>query len=196
MPPTEAMEDITYAGMMTRWVDPAGAKAPIFGAGVDVVTTATPLAYMKTGEVVPYSVGEVFIGPIGGSMGETSALLLLIGFGYLLLRKVISARIPVAFIGTVFVLALVKGGFMFGLAEILAGGVFLGAIFMATDYVTTPINKYGKMVFAFGCGLITVFIRYFGGYPEGVSFAILIMNILVPYIDKLTKHKVYGGKKA
>ena len=129
-------------------------------------------------------------------MGETSALALLIGFIYLLVRKVITWHTPVAFIGTVFVLALVKGGFEFGLAQILAGGVFLGAIFMATDYVTTPQTPWGRIIFGVGCGLITCLIRFFGNYPEGVSFSILLMNILTPYISVWTAKKPLGGVDA
>ena len=129
-------------------------------------------------------------------MGETSALALLIGFVYLLCRKVISWHTPVAFIGTVFVLALIKGGFTYGLAQILAGGVFLGAIFMATDYVTTPQTPWGRIIFGVGCGLITCLIRFFGNYPEGVSFSILLMNILTPYISVWTAKKPLGGVDA
>ena len=143
-----------------------------------------------------YSLLNLFLGTVGGSMGETSALALLIGFVYLLCRRVITWHTPVAFIGTVFVLALVKGGFMFGLAEILAGGVFLGAIFMATDYVTTPQTPWGRVIFGIGCGLITCLIRFFGNYPEGVSFSILLMNILTPYISNWTAKKPLGGVEA
>ncbi|MBE7017856.1 MAG: RnfABCDGE type electron transport complex subunit D [Ruminococcaceae bacterium] len=179
---------IAFAGTMTTWA------APNFCFGADAVSAATPLAVLKEGG--SYSLLNLFIGTVGGSMGETSALALLIGFVYLLCRKVISWHTPVAFIGTVFVLALVKGGFMFGLAEILAGGVFLGAIFMATDYVTTPQTPWGRVIFGIGCGLITCLIRFFGNYPEGVSFSILLMNILTPYISNWTAKKPLGGVEA
>ncbi len=179
---------IAFAGTMTTWA------APNFTIGADVVSGATPLAIMKDGS--SYSLINLFIGTVGGSMGETSALALLIGFVYLLCRKVISWHTPVAFIGTVFVLALIKGGFVFGLAEILAGGLFLGAIFMATDYVTTPQTPWGRVIFGVGCGLITCLIRFFGNYPEGVSFSILLMNILTPYISNWTAKKPLGGVEA
>ena len=179
---------IAFAGTMTTWA------APNFYFGADAVSAATPLAVLKEGG--SYSLLNLFIGTVGGSMGETSALALLIGFVYLLCRKVISWHTPVAFIGTVFVLALVKGGFVFGLAEILAGGVFLGAIFMATDYVTTPQTPWGRVIFGIGCGLITCLIRFFGNYPEGVSFSILLMNILTPYISNWTAKKPLGGVDA
>ena len=133
---------------------------------------------------------------MGGSLGETSARALLIGGVYLIVRKVISWHTPVAFIGTVFVLALIKGGFDFAVCEILAGGLFLGAFFMATDYVTSPSTKWGRVIFGIGCGLITCLIRFFGNYPEGVSFSILLMNILTPYISKWTASKPLGGVKA
>ena len=195
-----AMLVASYAGMMTRWVDPAGVKAPIIGAGVDVVTAATPLAYMKTGEVVPYSVGEVFIGTIGGSMGEVSALCLLIGGLYLVWRKVINIQIPAAYIGTVAVLSLLfpksGSGLEWMLYSIFGGGVFLGAFFMATDYATSPVTKKGQVIFGIGCGLITVLIRYFGSYNEGVCYSIMIMNLLVALIDKYTKPSRFGVVKS
>ena len=178
---------IAFAGTMTTF-------APT-NFGVDAVSVATPLAAMKGG-TVDASILDLFLGNVAGSMGETSALALLLGFGYLLVRRVISWHTPVAFIGTVFVLALAKGGVMFGLAEILAGGVFLGAIFMATDYVTTPQTPWGRVIFGVGCGLITCLIRFFGNYPEGVSFSILLMNILTPYISNWTAKKALGGVDA
>lgn len=173
---------IAFAGAMTTWT------APNFA---DSVSGATPLAMLGDGKSV--SIMSLFIGNVGGSMGETSALALLIGGCYLIVRKVISWHTPAAFIATVFVLALIKGGFAFGAAEIFAGGLFLGAIFMATDYSTTPSTKSGQVVFGIGCGLITCLIRFFGNYPEGVSFSILLMNILTPYISKWTASKPLGG---
>ena len=177
---------IAFAGTMTTWA------APNFAA--DVVSGATPLAVLKGGETV--SILPLFLGNVGGSLGETSALALLIGGVYLIVRKVISWHTPVAFIATVFVLSLIKGGFTFAVCEILAGGLFLGAFFMATDYVTTPSTKWGRVIFGIGCGLITCLIRFFGNYPEGVSFSILLMNILTPYISKWTASKPLGGVKA
>ena len=162
---------------------------------VDTVAGATPLA----SETVP-SLFDLFFGLHGGAIGETCSLALLIGLVYLLVRKVITWHIPVSFIGSVFVLSFLMEGFNFNsaLVAILSGGLFIGAIFMATDYVTSPATWSGKLIFGIGAGLITFLIRYFGVYPEGVSFAILFMNILTPYIDRWTKHKVFGtgGKKA
>ena len=161
----------------------------------DVVAGATPLVQLANGESVELM--TLLLGKHGGSIGETCAIALLLGFVYLLVRRVISWQIPVSFIGSVFVFSLLKeGDAAKALALTLSGGLLIGAIFMATDYVTSPTTPWGKIIFGVGCGLITFLIRYFGSYPEGVSFAILIMNIVVPYIDKLTKHRVYGGKKA
>lgn len=176
---------IAFSGTMTSWT------IPNFS---DATSTATPLVAMKTG-AVDTGILELFLGNVGGTIGETSALALLIGGVYLLAKKVISWHTPVAFIGTVFVLSLIKGGFVFAVAEILAGGLFLGAFFMATDYVTTPSTKKGMLVFGIGCGLITCLIRFFGSYPEGVSFSILLMNILTPFISKWTATKPLGGAK-
>ena len=186
---------IAFAGSMTTWALPNFTLVDVAsGASIDAASGATPLAVLGAGGEV--SLLDLFVGTVGGSMGETSALALLIGFVYLLCRRVISWHTPVAFIGTVFVLALIKGGFTFGLAQILAGGVFLGAIFMATDYVTTPQTPWGRVIFGVGCGLITCLIRFFGNYPEGVSFSILLMNILTPYISGWTAKKALGGVDA
>lgn len=182
---------IAFAGTMTTWAEPNFTLGTV---SADAVSGATPLAVISAGGSV--SMLDLFVGTVGGSMGETSALALLIGFIYLLVRRVISWHTPVAFIGTVFVLALVKGGFGYGLAQILAGGLFLGAIFMATDYVTTPQTAWGRIIFGVGCGLITCLIRFFGNYPEGVSFSILLMNILTPYISSWTAKKPLGGVDA
>ena len=176
---------ISFAGPMTTWTNPNF---------VDGVTSATPLAQLKLGQTV--SIPDLLLGTVGGSMGETCAVALLVGGVYLIVRKVISWHTPVAFIGTVFLLSLVSGGFSFALCEILAGGLLLGAFFMATDYVTTPSTVKGRFVFGVGCGLITCLIRFFGNYPEGVSFSILLMNILTPYINKWTASKPLGGVKA
>ena len=163
---------------------------------VDTASSATPLAQIAEGEAV--SLTDLLLGTTGGSIGETCAIALLIGFVYLLARRVISWHIPVTFVGTVFVLSFFMEGLnaFNALALILSGGLLIGAIFMATDYVTSPATAWGKVIFGVGAGLITFMIRYFGVYIEGVSFAILFMNILTPYIEKLTARKIFGGVKA
>ena len=159
----------------------------------ELVAGATPLEIINNGvEGTLPSLLDMFLGNRGGAIGETCAIALLLGGAYLVARKVINWHTPVIFIGTVFVISLIaKGSFELALYEVLGGGLLLGAIFMATDYSTTPINKYGKMVFALGCGLITCLIRFLGAYSEGVSFAILLMNILSPYIEKLCATKPF-----
>jgi electron transport complex protein RnfD len=168
---------------------------PAFPQGADAVSGATPLAELAAGKQPELM--DLFLGNIGGCIGETCTLALLIGGVYLLARKVIMWHTPVAFIGTAFLftLAVEGGNIETSLAWILSGGLFLGAIFMATDYVTSPATPLGRIVFGVGAGLITVLIRFWGVYPEGVSFAILIMNILNPFIDSLTARKLFGGKK-
>ena len=171
----------------------AMAKAA-FPTGVDATSGATPLASETATPIM-----ELFLGTHGGAIGETCALALLIGLAYLLIRRVVTWQIPLAFVGTVFLASFfMEGDPMVALAAILSGGLFIGAFFMATDYVTSPATLWGKIIFGVGAGLITFLIRYFGMYPEGVSFAILFMNILTPYISSWTKHKVFGtgGKKA
>ncbi|MBQ9151113.1 MAG: RnfABCDGE type electron transport complex subunit D, partial [Clostridia bacterium] len=162
---------------------------------VDAVSSATPLASEEA-----TSLTDLFLGLHGGAIGETCALALLIGGAYLLIRRVITWHVPVAFVGTVFLASFFMEGMdpMAALAAVLSGGLLIGAFFMATDYVTSPATPWGKIIFGVGAGLITFLIRYFGVYPEGVSFAILFMNILTPYISSWTKHKVFGtgGKKA
>ena len=164
---------------------------------VDTASSATPLAQMAENGNAP-ALKDLLLGTTGGAIGETCAIALLVGFAYLLIRRVITWHIPVAFVGSVFVLSFLMEGFdvMRALALVLSGGLLIGAIFMATDYVTSPPTAAGKIIFGVGAGLITFLIRYFGVYPEGVSFAILFMNILNPYIEKLTAHKVFGGKRA
>lgn len=164
-----------------------------FPKALDTVAGATPLAELAAGTVP--SLKDLFLGNVGGTIGETCSLALLIGAAYLLIRKVISWHIPVSFIATVFVFSLCVEGFDFttALAWVLSGGLILGAFFMATDYVTSPTTPLGSIIFGIGAGLITSLIRFWGGYPEGVSFAILLMNILNPFIDKLTARKVFGG---
>ena len=159
---------------------------------VDAVAGATPLQ----AETMP-SLVDLFFGNYGGAIGETSTAALLLGGVYLLVRRVISWHIPVTFIGAVFVFSLFMEGFnaVDALSLILSGGVFIGAIFMATDYTTSPSTSWGKVIFGLGAGVLTCLIRYFGTYPEGVSFAILFMNILTPYISRWTRRKVFtaGG---
>ncbi len=163
---------------------------------VDAVSSSTPLGVLNAGGKMP-SMLDMLLGLHSGAMGETCAIALLIGGIYLLIRKVISWRTPVAFIGTVFLFTLiVSGDVTFALYHVLSGGLFLGAIFMATDYATTPVTHWGKIIFGVGCGILTVLIRLWGSYPEGVSFAILFMNILTPYIEKWTAKKPFGGVKA
>ena len=162
---------------------------------LDAVAGATPLARAANGETV--NIVNLLLGTHGGAIGEACAIALIWGFLYLLVSRVITWHIPVTVVGSVFALSfLMEGNPMDALALILSGGLLLGAIFMATDYVTSPVTPWGKVIFGLGCGLLTFLIRYFGTYTEGVAFAILIMNILTPYIDKLTAHKVFGGKKA
>ena len=179
--------------MLLAFSSVAGGAKP---AVVELVSSATPLELLAQGAENAPSLMELFLGLHGGAIGETCCLALLLGFAWLLFRRVIKWHVPVIFIGTVFVLYLVfTGSFQMALAEILAGGLFIGAIFMATDYVTSPITLKGKMVFALGCGLVTFIIRYFCAYPEGVSFSILAMNILTPYIEKFTANTPLGGSK-
>ena len=163
-----------------------------FPVVVDTVAGATPLS-LAEGDAAP-SLLDLFLGVHGGAIGETCAVALLIGGIYLIVRRVITWQIPVAFIGTVFVCSLFMESFNFtgALSMILSGGLMIGAIFMATDYVTSPVTAWGKIIFGIGAGLITFLIRYYGVYPEGVSFAILFMNIITPYINSWTKHKVFG----
>ena len=176
----------------------AGGVATNFQSA-DLVASATPMAIINNdmpGELP--SLLDMLIGNRGGAIGETCAIALILGGVYLIARKVISWHTPVVFIASVFILSLIiKQDFTIALYEILSGGLLISAIFMATDYSTTPINKLGKVVFAFGCAVITVLIRFFGAYPEGVSFAILIMNILTPYIEKWCAKRPFGkaGKK-
>ena len=162
---------------------------------VDTVAGATPLPSIAEGKTP--ELFDLFFGLTGGAIGETCAFALLIGFLYLLIRRVITWHIPVSFVGSVFLFSFFMEGFdaMQALSLILSGGLMIGAIFMATDYVTSPSTAKGKLIFGIGAGFITFMIRYFGVYPEGVSFAILLMNILTPYIDSLTAHKVFGGRK-
>ena len=167
----------------------------VFPVGMDAASGATPLAELAEDKTL--NLMDLFLGKCGGALGETCAVALLIGGVYLIVRKVITWHIPVAFIGTTFLftLALEGGNIETTLAWVLSGGLMIGAFFMATDYVTSPSTAKGKLIFGIGAGVITVLIRFFGGYPEGVSFAILLMNIVNPFIDSATQRKLFGGKK-
>ena len=184
--------------IMTTWAVPAARSKVVDGA-----TMATPLSIMKAGEALPdyFSYGNMLLGTMPGCIGEVSAIALLIGGAYLIIRKVISWRIPVSFIGTVAVITLLfprHGGFFdvnWMLQNLLSGGLLLGAIFMATDYSSSPVTLNGQLLYGFGCGALTVLIRYFGGYPEGVSYAILIMNLCAWAIDKGTRSRQFGVSK-
>ena len=160
---------------------------------VDAVSSATPLAEAAEG-AISATLPELLLGLRGGSIGETCSLALIAGGIYLICRHVITWHIPVAFVGSVYILSFIAEGFdaTRALLLTLSGGLLIGAIFMATDYVTSPATSWGKIIFGVGAGLITFIIRKFGIYPEGVSFAILFMNILTPYIDSWTRHKVFG----
>ena len=188
----------SWAGAMSTWVVP-GSQLPLLG-GVDVVTSATPMAYLHEnnlqGLMEAYDLQDMLVGFIGGSLGEVSALLLLLGGVWMIFRKIITWYIPVSYIGTVAVLTFLfpRGNdpMPWMLYNLLGGGLLLGAFFMATDYVTSPVSHRGQVIFGIGCGLVTVFIRYFGSYNEGVCYAILVMNLTVWIIDKHTKPSRFG----
>jgi electron transport complex protein RnfD len=194
---------ISFPVQMTTWVKPS----PLFSGVADAVTTATPLGAMKThlmvkGTLEGFTMGDLwnpFIGNMGGCIGETSVIALLIGAGFLLYRGYISWHIPVTFIGTVFILSglfwlINPGQHMNPLFHVLTGGLVLGAFYMATDMVTSPVTYPGMMIFGAGCGAITIVIRLFGGYPEGVSYSILLMNAATPLIDRYTQPKTFGWR--
>ena len=164
--------------------------------GTDAVTTATPLALYGAQEAPDLL--TLFIGTHGGCIGEVCGAALIAGFIYLLIRKVITPSITAGFIGTVAVIMFIAGGFSlhYMMYQILSGGLLLGAIFMATDYTTSPVNERGRWIFGIGCGIITCIIRLFGSLAEGVSFAIILMNILVPHIEKLTADRPFGVSRA
>lgn len=197
-----------FGGLGQNFMNPAlGARAFLiisFGGYMannwylDDVATVTPLSVLKDGGNLTDlpALSEVFIGQIPGSIGETSVLALLLGAIYLMIRKIISWRIPIIYIGTVAILTLIFGGYGFNLEfltyHIFSGGLILGAFFMATDYASSPVTPLGQIIFGIGLGVITVVIRLFGGYPEGVSFAILFMNLFVPIIERFTIPKAFG----
>lgn len=187
---------VSFPTAMARWV------APFEHAwSADAVTQATPMASLAAGgnavsDSLP-SLSQMLFGLHGGSMGEVCSAALLLGGAYLLIRRVISPIIPVAYLGTValWMLAAGHGDLTFVAYELLGGGLLLGAIFMATDYTTSPITAKGKWIFGIGCGIITSVIRLYGSLPEGVSFSIILMNILVPHIERLTKPRAFGAEK-
>lgn len=181
---------LSFSSAMTTWTAPFAYQ----GTAADAVTSATPLA--ASPEQMPELL-DMFLGVRLGCMGETCVLALLIGGIYLVVRKIISPVTPCAFIGTVAVLSLVANGgdLTAMLYSVMSGGLMLGAIFMATDYSTTPLTSMGKLVFGIGCGVLTFAIREFASLPEGVSYAILLMNILTPYIDKITVPRAFGAKR-
>jgi electron transport complex protein RnfD len=178
----------SYPTEMTTWSVPNGLEV------ADAATYATPLAQLKAGHL-DASLGELILGQCGGTIGETCAIALIIGGVYLLYKHVISWKIPVIYIATVAILFGVIGrhGVRMPLQEIMAGGVMLGGIFMATDYASSPVTPKGQIIFAVGAGLITYLIRTFGGYPEGVSYSILIMNCAVPLIERFTEPTIFGA---
>ena len=182
-----AMLATSWPTLMTKWINPAG---------VDAVSTATPLGIMKetTANLPPLS--DLFLGRIPGCLGETSAILLIIGGIYLIYRGVITWRIPAAYIGTVAVVSLITEGSLIGMSyHLFAGGLMLGAFYMATDYSSSPVTPKGKIVYGIGAGLITMLIRKVGALPEGVSYSILLMNVAAPLIDKYASPKLFGGAK-
>lgn len=195
---------ISFTGPMTTWLKPLWWKTP------EAVTTATPLAAMKplfghadaVAQATPHaaemmnqipSVCNLLVGNMPGCIGEVSTIALAIGAAYLLWRKVITWHVPVSFIATVYIYSLIAGGAP-AHVQVLTGGVMIGACFMATDYVTSPVTASGKLIFGFGCGLLCMLIRQFGSYPEGCSFAILIMNSMAPLISRWTQPKPFGAK--
>lgn len=185
--------------LMSNWVKVGFDNAAGLLSTADAVTAATPMSAMHQGALPEESILDMFLGNIGGCIGETSALLLIIGFAYLLYRKVITARIPLAYIGTVAILAFLfpqgNDRIAWMAAQVFGGGLMLGAIFMATDYVTSPLTKLGQIVYGIGCGVITILIRYFGGYSEGVTYAILCMNACSVLLDKIGRPVKFGAPK-
>ncbi len=185
--------------LMSNWVKVGFDNAAGLLSTADAVTAATPMSAMHQGALPEESILDMFLGNIGGCIGGTSALLLIIGFIYLLYRKVITARIPLAYIGTVAILAFLfpqgNDRIAWMAAQVFGGGLMLGAIFMATDYVTSPLTKLGQIVYGIGCGVITILIRYFGGYSEGVTYAILCMNACAVLLDKIGRPVKFGAPK-
>lgn len=187
-----AMLLTSWPVLMTGWVEPATKSA-------DMVSTATPLAFIKGQELgaVRADLMDMFLGNIPGTIGETSALLLILGGAYLMYKGVITYVIPCTYIITVSVLTYVFSGFDASMIvyNLFGGGLMLGAFFMATDYATSPMTVKGQIIYSFGCGLLTAIIRYFGGYAEGVSYAILLMNVATPLIERQVRPRVFGEVK-
>ncbi len=183
--------------MLLSFPSAMGAAAKVQIASVDATASATPLSIMASGELPSQSLLDMLLGLRSGALGETCVAALLLGFIYLLIRRVITWHTPVMFIGGVFLMSwLMSGSLELALCQVMAGGVFIGAIFMATDYVTTPTTAWGKVIFGLGCAVLTVVIRKWSAYPEGVSFSILLMNILTPYIEKATIKTPLGEVRA
>lgn len=178
---------ISWSGLMSGY--------PQTNFAVDATSSATPLALLGTGSVEGVSLWNLMIGNCGGVLGETCKLAILAGGVYLLARKIIDWRIPAAFIGTVFLCYLIKDGAAMALYQIFAGGLMLGAFFMATDYATSPVTNLGKIINGIGCGILLFVIRAYASYPEGCSFAILFMNVVTPMIDKFITPKPFGEVK-
>lgn len=179
----------SWTGIMTDWVTP----------GADAVSTATPLDILKGNapDAILPPLKDLFLGNIGGCIGETSAILLILGGLWLLYRGVINWRIPFTYIGTVAIMTLLLsgGGLQGMLYHLFAGGLMLGAFFMATDYASSPVTPKGQIIFGIGAGILTSVIRLYGGYPEGVSYSILLMNVVAPLLDKYTSPKIFGEVK-
>lgn len=193
---------IAFPNEIKNFTAPIVNKLSAFGINVDATATATPLASLKNGIAPDTKIFDMLIGKVPGTIGEVSAVLLIIGGIYLLIRRVITWHIPVAYLGTVALITFLfqpkdinVPAWQFMVMQLCSGGLILGAIFMATDYVTSPVTKKGRIIYGIGCGVITVFIRYYGGYSEGVSFSILIMNLLVWYIDQFTRPRVFGTSR-
>ena len=195
---------MSWAMLMSTWIQVGFENAaPILGdtslEALDGMTAATPMSFMHHSALPNVSILDAFLGNVGGCIGETSALALLIGLAYLLVRRVITLRIPLSFIGTVAILSFLfpqgHDNLTWMSYQLLCGGLMLGAIFMATDYVTSPLTKLGQIVYGIGCGVLTIVIRYFGGYPEGVSYAILIMNCCVVLLDRIGRPRKFGAPK-
>lgn len=186
---------LSFPGMMTTWVDALDRQAVV---GVDAVSTATPMAYLHLGKLPDLRLNQLLLGQHGGAMGEVASLMLLLGGAYLLCRRVISWRIPVCFIGTVGLLTLLfpKGDAPWDwmVCNLFSGGLLLGAIFMATDYTTSPVTPRGQILFGVGCGCLTVLLRYYGSYPDGVGFSILTMNCCVWLLDRVGLPRRFGVK--
>ena len=189
---------LLWPSYLVRYVAP-GTSLSLFGSNIDAVASATPLHHMQMPALPEESLLTMFLGNIGGTIGETCTLALLLGGAYLVYRKVISIRIPATYLGTVAVLALVfykgENPVVWMLYSLLGGGVMLGAIFMTTDYATSPVTPNGQLIYGIGCGVLTVLFRYFGLFPEGVTYAILIMNAAAWIIDAHTAPRRFGAKK-